>query len=946
MSSDVGRITRKIKQGKVDIDFEDYALLVNYDLEMIQVDDNGMVLGVLERKPEVRRIKIKSLSADKNMAQLAADIVDKCKYIHPSRVEEIEQLLIQLRKHSMANAGGPPHHPQQAFGERENGGGGRDSGHGTRGGRDSGSHHGHSSNAADGNSGGHHDGGHGGSGNVEHGKDYYDNRAAAAARARSPAPSAETLLPPADMADLDDYLDMLYQVSGKSDKEKEQGLRLQERGTGMILKLCRDVMNLEQLIQNGTVMGALTRVLQEEYKKSVDLTFNIIRIFLAFSNFTEMHSLMANYKIGALTMKVLDFEVKRSEIREAERQGREDEFEQELSRAKKTDLASYPTVLEKVRRKREKEAIKHRATIRKQDKLLFVGFYILLNIAEDLSVERKMVKKQLIPSLAFTLNRRFEDLLILCVTFLKKLSTIGENKETMKEMGVLDNLIRFIPCSSQPLITITLRMLFNLSFDSDLRDLMLKGGIVPKLVNLLKVPVFRAKTLKLLYHLSVDDRCKSMITYTDGVPILMGLVINFPQDYLARELAALMVNISYNSRNVELMINNKGLNLLMDRLADKRDPLLLKLIRNISQWTFNQQEELEAPEMQYKYRGLWSPHIKVLMEIVMEEDGHDLLVEVFGCLANMTIYDLPASSNWSKLLREYNLLNLFCKMLVPGMAQNDLLLEIVMLISTIASDMQACSLIASSTLIGLLYQLWEEKCDDTELLLQLIHCFYKLFLHDASREEAMYSTRIVVDIIECLNHRSGAVQRKAALMCELVLEFDRNQEGDIGNLGMKILQKKFESFNKQWVTAMSEEYGGGYQSEGTYLGGGGGGGGQQHYHHQEQQQQQQYGQPYYDDEHMMQQQHSLQHNYSMETTAAGVIHSDFNSTGGAVRQQSHDDDEDGHGVGNGINLVGNTQFFNDKVHNSAIEWKLDDQVYAGSSNDHNDPGDWNGNHYK
>lgn len=30
--------------------------------------------------------------------------------------------------------------------------------------------------------------------------------------------------------------------------------------------------------------------------------------------------------------------------------------------------------------------------------------------------------------------------------------------------------------------------------------------------------------------------------------------------------------------------------MLMDRLADKRDPLLLKIVRNISQWTFNQQE--------------------------------------------------------------------------------------------------------------------------------------------------------------------------------------------------------------------------------------------------------------------------------------------------------------------------------------------------------------------
>lgn len=62
------------------------------------------MLEVLERTPEVRRVKIKSLSPDKNLAQMAEDIVDKCKYIHPSRVEEIEQLLIKLRKYMSENA--------------------------------------------------------------------------------------------------------------------------------------------------------------------------------------------------------------------------------------------------------------------------------------------------------------------------------------------------------------------------------------------------------------------------------------------------------------------------------------------------------------------------------------------------------------------------------------------------------------------------------------------------------------------------------------------------------------------------------------------------------------------------------------------------------------------------------------------------------------------------
>jgi hypothetical protein len=70
----------------------------------------------------------------------------------------------------------------------------------------------------------------------------------------------------------------------------------------------------------------------------------------------------------------------------------------------------------------------------------------------------------------------------------------------------------------------------------------------------------------------------------------LGLVINFPQDLIAKELGALVINLSHNNRNIELMIANKGLNLLMDRLADKKDPLILKVIRNISYWTFKQQQ--------------------------------------------------------------------------------------------------------------------------------------------------------------------------------------------------------------------------------------------------------------------------------------------------------------------------------------------------------------------
>lgn len=759
------------------MDYEDSALIVNYEVETLEVDSRGNVVEVLERKPEIRRLKIRSLSADKNMAQLANDIIDKCKYIHASRVEEIEALLLKLKKFHLSR---PSAEADQSIAAATAAEASRLSSH-----------------AAEATS-------------------SVDKRSGSAKKSRSMAAAQEEVerptnrrrgggggddLPRADMNELEEYLEMLYQVSGKSEKEREEGLRLQERGTAMILKLCRDVINLEQLIQNSTVMGALTRVLQEEYKKSIDLTFNILRIFLAFSNFMEMHSLMANYRIGVLTMKAIEFEVKRTELREAERVQREEALTNELAAAKDNPL-EYPKVLERVKKQREREVTRQKQFIRKQDRLLFVGFYILLNLAEDANVERKMLKKGLIPSLLAMLSRSYGQLLILTMTFLKKLSIFEENKDSFKECNIVETLTKFVPCSSQDLVLISLRLLFNLSFDRDLRDQMLKCGYVPKLVNLLKIPLYRAKTLKLLYHLSVDDRCKSMITYTDAIPMLMGLVLRFPQDLLAKELAALMINLSYHPRNIEIMLNNKGLNLLMDRFADKRDILLMKIIRNISLWTFNQQQEEAAPELSYRFRGLWSPHVKPLLEIMLEEKNHDLIIEIVGCLANMTVYDLPATSNWSKLLRDHGLLGFFTRMLVPGLAQNDLLLEIIMLITTTATDSQACDVLASGNLINTLYQLLKEKGEDVEILLQLLNCFHRLMMHSSSAEAVLFNTRIFADLVDCLDHRNAAVRAKAEQMSDIVLEYDRKPSGELGAMGTQIIKRRFETYNKGWLNAM------------------------------------------------------------------------------------------------------------------------------------------------
>jgi len=99
------------------------------------------------------------------------------------------------------------------------------------------------------------------------------------------------------------------------------------------------------------------------------------------------------------------------------------------------------------------------------------------------------------------------------------------------------------------------------------------------------------------------------------------------------------------------------------------------------------------------------PHLKSLIRMAQETDSHDIVIEIFGILSNMTSLDLPANQTWEKFLREYNLLSLLSKFLVPGMCQNDMLLEVILVISTAASEQKVCELLATSkNIIGLLYQ--------------------------------------------------------------------------------------------------------------------------------------------------------------------------------------------------------------------------------------------------
>ena len=82
-----------------------------------------------------------------------------------------------------------------------------------------------------------------------------------------------------------------------------------------------------------------------------------------------------------------------------------------------------------------------------------------------------MAKKNIVPLLAALLERKNQELLILVVSFMKKLSCYVKNKEEMKNLNVVDKLAQALLGTEDnfDLVNATVRLLLNLSFDADLR---------------------------------------------------------------------------------------------------------------------------------------------------------------------------------------------------------------------------------------------------------------------------------------------------------------------------------------------------------------------------------------------------------------------------------------------------------------------------------------------
>lgn len=749
-------LKRKVKSGHVTADYDKRDLILTYEVEATVVGDTGKAMQT-ERKTHRKAMNVK-LDAHTDVRLYAEQLVHQSDLIPNNKVDHVESLLQELKDMTVEDR-----YRADSIKKVK---------------RDS-----------------------------ERKRKEEKRRQKMEQKRLREQEMANEELAKADIDDLNEYLEKLY----------DDDMATKVQGTSMILQLARNAGNLEDLSENEALIGALSRMLREDAKRKMELALNIMNTFCAFSTFSQFHHFLHSYQVGNNTMRTIKWELERHAARK-----------EEIALLEKVAAAQArgekPTFDPRKEKKRHEpvdmklEHAKTRAMERKQDKLLTACLHVLINLAEDDRVEKKMAKRDLAKDLVQVLasrNSTNADLLVLVCTFIQKLAVTRENKDEFRDFEVVEHLARFIPCSNERLMKAALSALFNLSFDSAVREQMIKCSAIPKLVDLLQEKEFRAASLRLLYHLSIDDQCKSMFTYTELIPYMMRMIVDFPAQHVGKELAALAINLSLNERNCSFMCQGNNFKNLIERAIKRQDPLLLKVVRNIARWTLSLQEALPDPAPAstsapsekdervealcrsdsrsddseekrkkpqsnraptYKCKRMWSPYVKDLIMLMKMTDNSSVLVETMGTIACLTPADLSKSDSFGHIILEHDLIEFLHKHLLPGFSEDDVLLEVIILVGQFCLDDDAARLLCSSPLVKLIYDVLHEKQDDSEIVLQILYSFHRLLRHPGTGHALLYETQMPRDVCELLEHENAVVRVMADNLLDLVVDHDEANE--------------------------------------------------------------------------------------------------------------------------------------------------------------------------
>lgn len=628
---------------------------------------------------------------------------------------------------------------------------------------------------------------------------------------------------------IDAHLELLYDDDPATRAE----------GVAGVARFAAEAKNLATLAAHETLPQTLARVLREDGRRSADIATNVMAVFFALSNASAFHGLILGNQVGDATLRVVDLELRRA----AERR-KTQKYAATVARSSLSlghDVSSDDDDIDAFEARRVVKSEK------KRDALLYVAFYLLLNVAEDVAVERKMKKRDVVRYLMECVGTRGDvDLLVLCVTFLRKLSVRRENVEEMLRGGELDGersgersdsfgtsgektqnernegspfrddvvarVARFLADGvPDVLVSATLRLLLNVSFHERARDAMHERALLPRLCVLARDATHQNVALALLYHASVDAKRRRFFAVArpvSGTDLVIDLLLKVSETsdsvaHSAPTVAAIAVNLSADARCAEALAgyeNGKPFLAFLAGRARSKDALGLKIARNV----FRRAGDLnECPSVVRVVKAAIrdASLFQSLIDGFLLEDppGTDVAIEMLGLLTDAHRPATDEALDASVACENAGVFERVAAYLTPHETEDDAALEAVLFCSAFASkhDARNASIFVKTGIAESLYELLREKKDDDAFVLAIVTTFAAFLAFPETRDVVLNNTQTVFYLVELLRDECAAIRDAADAALDVVVDEGGEQ------WAVKVRRARFEAHNREWLDAVS-----------------------------------------------------------------------------------------------------------------------------------------------
>ena len=643
---------------------------------------------------------------------------------------------------------------------------------------------------------------------------------------------------------IDEYLELLYDDDPATRAE----------GVAGVARFAAQAKNLETLAAHETLPQTLARVLREDGRRSADIATNVLVVFFALSNASAFHGLILGNQVGDATLRVVDLELRRAAERRktqkftlatsffAKSSSREDRGESttKTTSSDDDDIDAF-------------EARRVVSSEKKRDALLYVAFYLLLNVAEDVAVERKMKKRDVVSYLMECVGTRGDvDLLVLCVTFLRKLSVRRENVEEMlrgdeldgerkSEVGtsgetssvtslsenenepfrddVVARVARFLADGvPDVLVSATLRLLLNVSFHERARDAMHERALLPRLCVLARNATHANVALAWYRSASVDERQRRFFAVArpvSGTDLALDALLRVSETdsvaHSAPTVAGLAVNLSADARCAEALAGYENgkpfLAFLAGRLR-RKDALGLKIARNVFR---RAGDARDCPSVVRVVKAAIRDArlVRSLIDGFLLEDppGTDVAIEMLGLLTDAHRPATDEGLDVSVACENAGVFERVAAYLIPHETEDDAALEAVLFCSAFASkhDARNASIFVKTGIAESLYELLREKKDDDAFVLAIVTTFAAFLAFPETRDVVLNNTQTVFYLVELLRDECAAIRDAADAALDVVVDEGGEQ------WAVKVRRARFEAHNREWLEACA----GGFASKAT-----------------------------------------------------------------------------------------------------------------------------------